>query len=402
MSDTGDAARGADAASGIAASLRARSGFAGEAVSLERVASYLAMRAREIGAADPTAAAARILGDSREYARLESHFAPPETWLFRYAESFECLRSFARGCAERGVRALVVGAGGWCEPCSVAAALLDGIGEAHADAVVVEAVDRNGAVFARTQAFRGMDCRAALPAFASRFFPRDGDALRPSEALLRTISTREESAESCLAACERAGARFDVILFRNVAIYLEESRRNALFAACARLLVDDGVLLVGHAEVSIAAAASGLVASTAAGAFALVRARAEDAALRHAPALAPSAAPAAGTSVSKEHSRVDETTDPSDAASRARAAVAARPTDPSVHVAFACILEASGDAAGARESVGRALYLDRGHEDALVLAARLAAARGEHAEADHLRERAMRAHLARMRAEGGA
>jgi Tfp pilus assembly protein PilF len=69
---------------------------------------------------------------------------------------------------------------------------------------------------------------------------------------------------------------------------------------------------------------------------------------------------------------------------------------------LARVLDAKGDRDGARESVVRALYLDRNLEDALVLAAQLAAARGEAAEADHLRARALRIHLERMRTEGGA
>ena len=45
---------------------------------------------------------------------------------------------------------------------------------------------------------------------------------------------------------------------------------------------------------------------------------------------------------------------------------------------------------------------DRNHEEALVLAARIADARGSRDEAEHLRARALRIHLDRMGAEGGA
>ncbi|MEY2714412.1 MAG: hypothetical protein RIT24_755, partial [Planctomycetota bacterium] len=51
------------------------------------------------------------------------------------------------------------------------------------------------------------------------------------------------------------------------------------------------------------------------------------------------------------------------------------------------------------EGVQRALYLDRFNEDALMLAARLADARGATADAERLRQRALRVHLGRMRDE---
>lgn len=256
----------------VIAALRARSGFSAEAVAPERVAAYLAARARELGVAHVGDAAMHVLADEREYALLEAHFAPAETWLFRYRESFDHLREFARARAARGVRALVVGSGGWCEPCSVAAALLDGVGDACATRVSVEASDRNGALFARRPRFSGLDLRGGVPGFAERFFVAEGDTLCPREALTRVIAARALRVEDEIAAASRTGDRFDVIAFRNVAIYLDQRLRAGIFAGLASLLADDGTLLVGHAETNLAAAATGLSPAPIAGAFALMRA----------------------------------------------------------------------------------------------------------------------------------
>jgi len=387
----------------VIAALRARSGFSAEAVVPERVASFLALRARELGLAGAELAASRALADSAEFARLEAHFAPPETWLFRYPASFELLRAFARARSSRGVRALIVGAGGWCEPCSIAAALLDGIGEAQSTRVSVEAIDRNAAVFAEPPQFRGMDLRAGVLPFATRFFAADGDALRPAPDLLRVIRTRQLSAEMRIDESRRAGERFDVIAFRNVAIYLDHASRNAIFADLARLLADDGVMLVGHAETTAAASATGLSPDLAPGTFALVR---ENALATGAPAVRPEPTRRSqhphGPSSRGTFRGVEPIARELDDETRARTAIAAQPSDPRLHLVLARVLDAKGDRDGARESVVRALYLDRNLEDALVLAAQLAAARGEAAEADHLRARALRIHLERMRTEGGA
>jgi len=397
----------------VIAALRARSGFSAEAVAPERVASFLALRARELGVAGAELAASRALADSAEFARLEAHFAPPETWLFRYPASFELLRAFARARSSRGVHALIVGAGGWCEPCSIAAALLDGIGEAQSTRVSVEAIDRNAAVFAAPPRFRGMDLRAGVPPFAARFFAADGDALRPAPDLLRVIRTRQLSAETQIDESRRAGERFDVIAFRNVAIYLDHASRNAIFAELARLLADDGVMLVGHAETTAAASATGLSPDPAPGTFALARA---NAAASVAPVARPEPArraqhrrepspdqPSPHTPSShKPPPGIEPTAREPDDETRARSAIAAQPSDPCLYLTLARVLDAKGDRDGAREAVVRALYLDRNLEDALVLAAQLAAARGDGAEADHLRARALRIHLERKRAEGGA
>ena len=387
----------------VIAALRARSGFSAEAVAPERVASFLALRARELGLAGAELAASRALADSAEFARLEAHFAPPETWLFRYPPSFELLRAFARARSSRGVRALIVGAGGWCEPCSIAAALLDGIGEAQSTRVSVEAIDRNAAVFAEPPQFRGMDLRAGVLPFATRFFAADGDALHPAPDLLRVIRTRQVSAEMRIDESRRAGERFDVIAFRNVAIYLDHASRNAIFAELARLLADDGVMLVGHAETTAAASATGLSPDPAPGTFALVRG---NALATGAPAVRPEPTRRSqhphGPSFRGTFPGVELIARELDDETRARTAIAAQPSDPRLHLVLARVLDAKGDRDGARESVVRALYLDRNLEDALVLAAQLAATRGEAAEADHLRARALRIHLERMRTEGGA
>ena len=287
------------------------------------------------------------------------------------------------------------------------------MGDAQPTRVSVEAIDRNAAVFAGPPRFRGMDLRAGVPPFAARFFAADGDALRPAADLLRVIRTRQLSAEMRIDESRRAGERFDVIAFRNVAIYLDHASRNAIFAELARLLADDGVMLVGHAETTAAASATGLSPDPAPGTFAIARA---NAAASVAPVARPEPArraqhrrepspdqPSPHTPSShKPPPGVEPTAREPDDETRARSAIAAQPSDPRLHLVLARVLDAKGDRDGAREAVVRALYLDRNLEDALVLAAQLAAARGDGAEADHLRARAMRIHLERKRAEGGA
>ena len=82
--------------------------------------------------------------------------------------------------------------------------------------------------------------------------------------------------------------------------------------------------------------------------------------------------------------------------------VAQRPLDASLQVALAEQALDRQVMAEAERAVARALYLDRGHERALLLAAQLADLRGATDEAGILRQRALRAHLSRAQQEGGA
>lgn len=399
----------APAADALRAALRARSGFADEAVAPARLRALLAARATELRLSGEEEAARLALRDAAEYARLESHFAPPETWLFRYPESFEFVRALAGTRGARPLRALILGAGGWCEPCAMAAALLEGgrgSPSGARPAVVVEASDRSAAVFAPAPVFAGVHLRAGVPAWAERHFTARGDALEPGAAVSGCIRTRVEDAAAASSRLVAEGARFDIVSFRNVAIYLHAEARRAVFANLAALLEDDGALLVGHAESSAAAAVGGLVPDPAPGAFALRRtakpAPAPRGGAEPAPAPTPRARPNEPLRGAEGGPRRGDA-DPRRAELDAlRAQLSAHPADAPLHVRLAAALLAQREVLAASESVARALYLDPLDEDALMLAARIADERGATADADRYRQRALRAHLARMQRDGGA
>ena len=377
----------------LLAMLRARSGFSADAISAERLSAWLRTRARELGC-DETEAARAALARADEYARIEAHFAPPETWLFRYPESFELLRGFAGARRGQRVRVLVLGAGGWCEPASIACAL-----RAGGAVPEIEAVDRNAAAMSRPAHFSGIHVRGGIPDWAAGLFAREGGRVTPVPEVLDAVAPRIGDILAVAQQHAASGARFDVVAFRNTSIYLNGEVREAVFRAIATLCAERGLVLVGHSEVQGAAQQLGFRVHRAQGAFALEPAeRVPMAAGSQAPVQpAPSRMPApARRAVDAPAVRlpVEQRADPIEAA---RAAIAASPSDASLHLRLARLLDEAGDRDGAAESVQRALYLDRFHEDALMLAARLADARGAAADAERLRQRALRVHLERMR-----
>jgi chemotaxis protein methyltransferase WspC len=409
-----DAGRGDDAEyteslASLRGALRTRSGLSDDAIPPERLRLELATAMRARGG-DARGAVRAILADPSAFAALEAAFAPPETWLFRYPASFELVRERAARWSGGEIRAVVAGAGGWCEPCALAAALLAGTG--GRGEVRILALDRNPAVFAAPPRFSGLALRGGIPDWARSSFVVEGDVVRPVQAVHDAITVRVSDARSFLRdAGPWRGSK--VVAFRNVSIYLDQEVRTAAFRALSELLSDDGLFLVGHAEAHGARLATTLEPERTEGAFALVR--------------APRSAgdPSVSWMERREPSgkRMDPSAPARDAVVGARPGSDARardartvdlrePADPSgpppgppprgaglppadAYLAEARTHEAAGDASRAARAVGRALYLDPRHEEALLLAARLADARGDRAEGDRLRARALRAHLAR-------
>ena len=390
--------------------LRTRSGFSAEAISLERLRVMLVSRAVESRVRGAEEAARAALENPSDYARIEAHFAPPETWLFRYPESFELVRAFAAARNGRVIRALVVGAGGWCEPCSLAAALLEG---APASSITIDAFDRNPLLFPVAPRFAGVHLRGGMPAWAERFFADAGDARSAQPQLSAIIRTSVGEAGESTAALIASGRRFDIVSFRNVAIYLNADVRRAVFRSLSALVDDDGVLLVGHAEMPVAVEMTGFSAHSHAGAFALERAAIAPMSISMSMSM-PTTTPqtidpeAYRSIVASASASVGATATPRLPASPIRAArpldpiealraeIFRMPADAALHVRLAAALDERGDRAAAAESVGKALYLDRFCEEALVLAARFADARGASADAQRYRMRALRVHLEKM------
>ena len=390
--------------------LRTRSGFSAEAISLERLRVMLVSRAVESRVRGAEEAARAALENPSDYARIEAHFAPPETWLFRYPESFELVRAFAAARNGRVIRALVVGAGGWCEPCSLAAALLEG---APASSITIDAFDRNPLLFPVAPRFAGVHLRGGMPAWAERFFADAGDARSAQPQLSAIIRTSIGEAGESTAALIASGRRLDIVSFRNVAIYLNADVRRAVFRSLSALVDDDGVLLVGHAEMPVAVEMTGFSAHSHAGAFALERAAIAPMSISMSMSM-PTTTPqtidpeAYRSIVASASASVGATATPRPPASPIRAArpldpiealraeIFRMPADAALHVRLAAALDERGDRAAAAESVGKALYLDRFCEEALVLAARFADARGASADAQRYRMRALRVHLEKM------
>lgn len=212
----------------------------------EAMRSIVDERRRATGTGSLDAYADLASRSSDEFARLREQIAVPETWLFRYAESFELLhrRLAARGPAP--FRALSIACATGAEAFSIAAtALAAGIPPAD---IHVLAIDPNPAALqrARNADLGRMAVRHGVPGWSAGLIDARAGSATVSQAVRARVEFREGSAPEALA--DLPARSYDAVFCRNLAIYLSGAGRRSIGAAIDRLLAEDGILFLGHAE----------------------------------------------------------------------------------------------------------------------------------------------------------
>ncbi len=362
----------------------------------------------------------RLRIDPAERGQLTEAVVVPETWFFRYPESFTQLVALAQSRrAELSVinpfRVLCVPCSTGEEPYSVALTLHRA---GLAGLFRVEAVDVSHKAVAATRA-------ATYPATAFResgpvpgrdtFTPLPGGRYAVPAAVLSAVHVR---VGNLAAPGFLAGERpFDAIFCRNLFIYLTDEARRAAAARFRHLLAPNGRLFLGHGE------ASGLADPRfrADGPPQAFMFRAADAPtpeptpsvaalpppvparlppVPELPTPAASIAPAApGDALSTARTRLD-----AGRAADALDALTAHLHDAPTAHGFTLLGVAHsmlGRAADAERAFTQALYLDPGHYDALVQLLALAQSRGDAAGAANFRRRADKAHTLDAARRGG-
>ena len=208
---------------------------------------HLQRRREALGLPTAEAFAERLRSDPQELERVVAAVAVPETWFFRYRQSYEWLRSRLAERAPRGgtLRMLSAPCATGQEPISMAVTAL--AAGWPAERIVVEAIDASRVAIDR--ALRSLreplPLREALPEWASPWLAAGDDGVVADPRVLERIRFAHADLFTW---SPPPGVAFDVIFCRNFLIYLRpEARRHAL-ARCGRWLAKDGVLFVGHAD----------------------------------------------------------------------------------------------------------------------------------------------------------
>jgi chemotaxis protein methyltransferase WspC len=177
----------------------------------------------------------------------------PETWFFRYPESFGSLGKLVRTrVAElngvRPVRILSLPCSTGEEPYSIAMALFDA--DVTAQQFTIDAMDISPISIQRAQrgiygknSFRGGDI-----SFRDRYFNAVQDGFELQDRVRDRITFQ---AGNLLDPALTNRTSYDFVFCRNLLIYFDQATQKHVFEVLKRLTRDDGVLFIGPAEGSL-------------------------------------------------------------------------------------------------------------------------------------------------------
>lgn len=194
----------------------------------------------------PDAALERLLRrDGEAWDVVIDAITIPETYFFRHYPHFERLREVAAERFRRGrpCRVLSAGCSSGEEVWSAAAVLADlENGRPRKGSVVGWDVNARRLIEASEGRYRDWSVRAGLHGY-DRYFGRCGEYHRVSPELSPWARFERVNLVGIL-----PDERFDVIFFRNVAIYFDPATARAVFGRLSALLEDDGMIFVGPSD----------------------------------------------------------------------------------------------------------------------------------------------------------
>jgi len=362
-----------------------------------------------------------LQGSAEDLQALIEAVVVPETWFFRYPESFVALAQLAvRRVAElaglRPLRVLSLPCSSGEEPYSIAMALLDaGLPET---AFQIDALDVSPVVLERAalgrygrNSFRGNDL-----AFRDRYFTGEDPDYQLAERVRRRVRLRQGN---LLGPGLLAGeAPYDYLFCRNLLIYFDRATQERAVQVLLRLVRDDGALFIGPAEASLLSS-QGLRPLGLAQSFAFLRKAPETPArpapaakpwvpqVRHAPVPrpqpvrqaferpapavpSPSLAAASGGEALAEIARLANQGRSEEARQHCERYLAAHGPAAQAYYWLGLLADAEGNAEQAQGFYRKALYLQPDHQESLLHLAALLAARGDEEGARRLQERAAR------------
>ena len=195
-----------------------------------------------------------LQGSQDEQQALIEAVIVPETWFFRYPESFATLAKLAAKRLTdinnmRALRILSLPCSTGEEPYSIAMALLDAGFKPHQfkvegmDVSPLSVEKAKRALYGKNS-FRGQDI-----AFRERHFVAENDGYRLSERVLEQVRLQVGNLlDPALLANEPP---YDFVFCRNLLIYFDQPTQQQVFEVLKRLTHVDGVLFIGPAEGSL-------------------------------------------------------------------------------------------------------------------------------------------------------
>lgn len=338
---------------------------------------------------------ARLLASSPfEWQELVEKLIVPETWFFRDPAAFEqCVHYYHNWKPSRShaiMRILSIPCSSGEEPYSAAMALLDARvpqGRFRVDGIDISKIALLQAEkgFYTKHSFRGSNL-----GYRDRYFDPVNEGFQIKKEVRAHVHFEYGNIYDRRFSENRS--LYDLILCRNLLIYLHAEAQKRVLQEIAKLLKPEGELIVTPAEVPLVKRHG----------FALKHGRAFGRIGEEKPRT-PSKPPSPKPKEESKKSVLGKIEDETELLSQAKRYADLReythaeklcrhylkeqPMDASAHFLLGAIRHAQGDEKGAEESFLKTLYLEPHHDEALVYLALLADNRGDKAQAAHFRRR---------------
>jgi chemotaxis protein methyltransferase WspC len=199
------------------------------------------------GIDDPDTYADRLVKDPSEWQSFVEDTVVVESWFFRGGDLFAFLaKRIAAGSVPAPFRVLSVPCCTGEEPYSLAMALREENVPASKWSILGVDLSVREIAAARHGCYSEFSFRQIPPKFKTRYFKAEAGVWRIDEDLRSAVSFRQGNLVDALFL--NGEAPFDLILCRNVMIYLTPTARIQALANLERLLSPDGWLCMGSAE----------------------------------------------------------------------------------------------------------------------------------------------------------
>lgn len=401
----------------VAQLLKERIGLDAESVGEAVIGRAIRQRSAKVADGNAERYWERLQASAEEVQALIEAVIVPETWFFRYPESFAALAQLATRrmlelAGSRPLRLLSLPCSTGEEPYSIVMALLDA-GLAPS-AFQVDALDVSRSVLERAEegrygrnSFRGVDL-----GFRDRYFSGSEGELQISEAVRAKVQFRAGNllAPSLLA----SEAPYDYVFCRNLLIYFDRPTQERVVEVLRRLAREDGVLFIGPAEASLLSR-QGLRPLGVAQSFAFpldsqapverpafvpppprsvppppVKPSMASPRPRYPKPEVPAARVEPARSSLEEVARLANSGQAAEARQRCEALLAEQGPNAEAFYWLGLLSDAEGQGAQAQGFYRKALYLQPDHQESLLHLAALLAAQGDREGARRLQERAAR------------
>ncbi|MBG0845590.1 chemotaxis protein CheR [Pseudomonas chengduensis] len=236
--------------------LKSRIGLEAESVGRTVIERAVRQRMSALGQQNLEGYWTTLGGSSREQQALVEAVVVPETWFFRYPESFNTLASLAQERhaqlhGGRPLRLISLPCSSGEEPYSIAMTLLDA--GFSAEQFQIEALDVSDKVLeqARKGLYGRNSFRGDALAFRDRFFhEQDAGGFLLDERVRACVRLRTGNLlDPSLFAGEPS---YDFIFCRNLLIYFDRPTQVRVLELLKRQLQEGGTLFIGPAEASLA------------------------------------------------------------------------------------------------------------------------------------------------------